>query len=366
MKAMKTKYYILGVLTILCLLGTGYYAWTLYDACRKQVAEWNEAAKATFDEALWMEVDKRSSIPFYLYSSFPEGMTTLKQIIPDTVRVITSTGFRKFKIDRYKYDHSLIKETMRRGGLGALLNKFPLSVDTLGMRWDSLLVNNHVFVKSRIRYIYTDEDLQNDTVFTAKKGKSTDSLTVRYLGFRCEHELVGYVSYPFGLSMLSVSEWGFLLLPWCVWGLLFAFYAPLERFVRKKIIREKVVEKEVIVEKEIYMVDVRMNKVGIFHLPDGTVFDSLVGTLTKDGVQQRLQPQSVSLLKLFLRKEDRQVTSEEICMKLWGDTGYMDRLRSAISRLRNDFKAVRSELFVSCSCGVYELEFPISSKDSEN
>ena len=157
-----------------------------------------------------------------------------------------------------------------------------------------------------------------------------------------------------------------MLLPWCVWGLLFAFYAPLERFVRKKIIREKVVEKEVIVEKEIYMVDVRMNKVGIFHLPDGTVFDSLVGTLTKDGVQQRLQPQSVSLLKLFLRKEDRQVTSEEICMKLWGDTGYMDRLRSAISRLRNDFKAVRSELFVSCSCGVYELEFPISSKDSEN
>ena len=243
---------------------------------------------------------------------------------------------------------------------------YPLSVDTLYMHWDSLLVDKSIYLTKRIRYIYTDLNLQNDTIFSKANDSSLDSLTVRYLGFRCEHELVGYVSYPFGLSMLSVSEWGFLLLPWCVWGLLFAFYAPLERFVRKKIIREKVVEKEVIVEKEIYMVDLQMDKVGIFHLPDGTVFDSLVGTLTKDRVQQRLQPQSVSLLKLFLRKEDRQVTSDEICMKLWGDTGYADRLRSAISRLRNDFKAVKSELVVNCSYGVYELIFPISSKNLEN
>ena len=48
---MKTKYYILGVLAALCLLGTAYYVWTLYDAYRKQVAEWNEGAKAAFEEA---------------------------------------------------------------------------------------------------------------------------------------------------------------------------------------------------------------------------------------------------------------------------------------------------------------------------
>ena len=363
---MKTKYYILGVLTALCLLGTGYYAWALYGAYCKQVSEWNKDAKVAFEEALWLEVNKRAEIPIFHYSSEQHGITSLETRIPEFVSVMTNTGFKKYKIEKNKYESSLIKEANKRATLSTLLSMYPLSVDTLYMHWDSLLVNNHVFVKSRIRYIYTDEDLQNDTVFTAKKGKSTDSLTVRYLGFRCEHELVGYVSYPFGLSMLSVSEWGFLLLPWCVWGLLFAFYAPLERFVRKKIIREKVVEKEVIVEKEIYMVDLQMDKVGIFHLPDGTVFDSLVGTLTKDRVQQRLQPQSVSLLKLFLRKEDRQVTSDEICMKLWGDTGYADRLRSAISRLRNDFKAVKSELVVNCSYGVYELIFPISSKNSVN
>ena len=40
-----------------------------------------------------------------------------------------------------------------------LLTKYPLFVDTLVMRWDSLLVNNQVLAKNRIRYIYTDEDL---------------------------------------------------------------------------------------------------------------------------------------------------------------------------------------------------------------
>ena len=236
---MKTKHYILGALAILCLLGTGYYVWSLYDAYRKQAEEWNEVAKATCDDALWMEVNKRSSIPFYHNYRASNAVTTLQKRIPDTVRVMTSTGFRKFEIKRYKYDHSLIQDTEKRGLVGALLFISPLSVDTLVMRWDSLLVSNQVLAKNRIRYIYTDEDLQNDTVFTAKKGQTIDSLTVRYLGFRCEHELVGYVSYPFWFSSLSVTEWGFLLLPWCVWGLLFAFYVPMERFVKKKLVREK-------------------------------------------------------------------------------------------------------------------------------
>ena len=48
---MKRKFYIFGVLAALCLLGTGYYAWTLYNAHCKQVAEWNEGAKAAFEEA---------------------------------------------------------------------------------------------------------------------------------------------------------------------------------------------------------------------------------------------------------------------------------------------------------------------------
>ena len=371
---MKTKFYILGVLAVLCLLGTGYYAWTLYDAYRKQVEEWNEVAKAAFEEALWLEVNKRAEIPFYRYSSEDGGIMTLNERIPDSVSVMTADGLWKYKIDRYKYDNSLVKETMRRGDLGALLEMYPLSIDSLSSHWDNFLSEKQLPVRNQLRYVYTDLKLQNDTVYSIadKQLSGLDSLTVKYLGFRCEHEVVAFVSYPYWLFCLSMGDYCMLLLPWILLTLLFVCYPKLESLAKQKMTHEKViektveVEKEVIVEKEIYMVDVQMNKVGIFHLPDGTVFDSFIGTLTKNGVQQRLQPQSVSLLKLFLRKEDRQVTSDEICMKLWGDTGYADRLRSAISRLRNDFKAVKSELVVNCSYGVYELIFPISSKNSVN
>lgn len=258
--------------------------------------------------------------------------------------------------------------------MGALLEMYPLSIDSLSVHWNNILSEKQIPINNQLRYVYTDLELRNDTVYSIadKQLSKLDSLTVKYLGFRCEHELVAFVSYPYWLFGLSMGDYCILLLPWILLMLLFVCYPKLESLAKQKMMHEKViekmveVEKEVIVEKEIYMVDVQMNKIGIFHLPDGTVFDSFVGTLSKDGVQQRLQPQTVSLLKLFLDKEDRQATSEEICMKLWGDTRYADRLRSAISRLRNDLKVVKSELIVNCSYGVYELIFPISSKDSEN
>lgn len=349
---MKQRTIILGIGALIALAVSGVYGMRLYGKSCKQVEEWNEVAKATFDEALWMEVDKRASTPFYHYSSFPGGMTTLKQRIPDTVRVMTSTGFRKFEIKRYKYDHSLIQETENRVKSGFLLTEYPLSVDTLVMRWDSLLVSNQVLARNRIRYIYTDEDLQNDTVFAARKGNSTDSLTVRYLGFRCEHELVAYVSYPFWLSLLSLSEWGFLMLPWCVWGLLFAFYAPLERFIRKKLIREKVVEKEV------HVADVPIEKAKVYQLPDGTVFDTFAGTLVRGEGKTSLSPQSVNLLKLFVRTSDYRATAEEIDSHLWNGKGSKEQLRNAISRLRKEMKSVQSTLNIQNEGGIYELKNP--------
>ena len=364
MKAMKTKYYILGVLAVFCLLGTGYYVWMLYDAYPKQVAEWNEGAKDAFEEALWIEVNKRAEVPIFHYSFEEEGMTTLKEKIPDTIFVTSYLGRVGYRIERTRFENSLIKERKKRANISTLFDKYPLLIDTLFVHWNSALSEKRIPVKNQLRYVYTDLELHNDTVYSLVNEQlfGLDSLTVKYLGFRCEHEVVAYVSYSYWLFGLSIGDYCILLLPWMLLILLFVCYPKLESLARRKIIHEKVV----VVEKEIHVVDVQMNKVGIFNLPDGTVFDSFMGTLTKDGVQQRLQPQSVSLLKLFLRKEDRQVTSEEISMKLWGDTGYADRLRSAISRLRNDLKAVKSELFVSCSYGVYELKYPILSKNSEN
>ena len=196
-----------------------------------------------------------------------------------------------------------------------------------------------------------------------------DSLTVKYLGFRCEHELTAYVSYPHWMSSIAGGDGCILLLPWILYVLLFVCYSKLEALAKRILIHKEViertieVEKEVIVEKEVYVADVMMDKAGVYKLPDGTLFDSFAGSLNKDGVQQRLQPQSASLLKFLLSKNGYKATTEEICMKLWEDRKLSDRLYSAVRRLRNDLKAVKSELIVDCSYGVYELKSPISSKN---
>ena len=365
---MKRKFYILGLLAILCLLVTGYYAWTLYDAHLKQVAEWNKGAKAAFEEALWMEVNKRAEIPFYSSSSGEHGMTTLNSRIPDSVSVMTIEGFRMYKIDKEKYEQSLIKETRKRARLSTLLSLYPLSVDTLAARWNSLLSIKQIKADARIRYVHTDLQLQNDTIYTVVDNPfHLDSLTISYLGFRCEHEVTAYVAYPHWMASIAGGDGCILLLPWILYVLLFVCYPKLEALAKRILIHKEViektieVEKEVIVEKEVYVADVMMDKAGVYKLPDGTIFDAFACTLEKDGLQQRLQPQSVSLLKLFLSKSDYKITSADICIKLWGDVTYTERLYSAIRRLRSDLKKVKSELFIETSYGFYELKSPISS-----
>ena len=349
---MKTKYYILGVLAVFCLLGTGYYAWTLYDAYRKQVAEWNEVAKATFDEALWIEVDKKTSIPIYHASDGVDGMNVLKERIPDSAFVTTVIGRIGYKIDKTKFANSLIKEREKRIMLGTLLQKYPLEIDSLFVCWDSLLVRRQVPVQKQVRYIYTDWSLLNDTVWSdlGEMDSYSDSITVRYLGFRCEHELVGYVSCPLWMDSLSGVECIFMLLPWILWGLVLVFYSSLEYLIQKKFIHEKVVEKEV------HVADVSIERAKIYQLPDGIIFDTLAGTLTQEEVISVLAPQSVNLLKLFLRSSDKRVSVEEIDLELWRGNGTKDQLRNAISRLRKDLKKVGSTLIIQNERGIYELK----------
>ena len=354
---MKRKYYILGTLALLCLLGTGYYAWTLYDAHCKQVAEWNEGAKAAFEEALWLEVNKRAEVPIYSSSSGEQGMTTLRDRIPDSVSVMTSDGFRKYKIDRNKYERSLMKEARKRAYLSTLFSIYPLSVDTLAIRWDSLWVEKQILWGNRIRYIYTDLDLQNDTVYSDSSNHlGLDSLTVKYLGFRCEHELTAYVSYPSWLHGLTRYDGCVLLLPWLFWLLLFICYPKLEVFVLRKVTNEKVIEKEVIVEKEIHVADVQINKADVYQLPDGSLFDSFSGTLVKDGISKQLPPQSVLLLKLFLRKDNHRLSTNEIEQELWNGQGSADKIHKAIQRLRSELKKSSSDLVVKNVNGDYELK----------
>ena len=361
---MKTKYYILGVLTALCLLGTGYYAWTLYDAYRKQVSEWNEGAKAAFEEALWLEVNKRAEIPFYSSSSEGNGMMTLNERIPDSVSVMTGEGFRKYKIDRTKYNNSLIKETMRRGDLGALLEMYPLSIDSLSSHWDNFLSEKQLPVRNQLRYVYTDLELQNDTMYSIadKQLSGLDSLTVKYLGFRCEHELVAFVSFPYWMNGFNSSDWCILLSPWFLLVLLFVFYPKLETLAKGKLTYKEVIEKtieiekEIIIEKKIHVADVAIDKAQVYELPGGGLFDSFSGTVTKGDFVHKFPPQSALLLRLFLRTKNHLLSTAEIEQELWNGNGSTDKIHKVIQRLRVELKKVSPDLVIKNINGKYELK----------
>ena len=344
---MKRKYYILGVLATLCLLGTGYYAWMLYDTHRKQVVEWNEGAKLAFEEALWLEVDKRAEIPIYYSSSREAGTTVLNESLPDTIFITSPLGRRGYHIEQTHYERSLVKESDQRAVLGALLYKYPLCLDTLAMHWDANLANRKIPAQSQIRYIYTDWDLQKDTIYSVNESH-LDSLTVSYLGFRCEHELVAFVSYPYWLFSLENCYW--VLLSWVVFILLVVFYIPLEDFFRRKFVKDK------IVEKEIHVADVTIDKAKIYHLPDESLFDSFAGTITKGDLIHTLLPQSSLLLKLFLRKENHCLSTTEIEQGLWNGNGSTDKIHKAIQRLRTDLKKISPDLVIKNINGNYELK----------
>ena len=348
---MKRKYYILGVLATLCLLGTGFYAWTLYDAHCKQVAEWNEGAKAAFEEALWTEVNKRAEVPIY-YSSNADGRTiTLKEEIPDSIFVMTPMGRKGYRIEKNKYEKSLIKERKKRMIMGTLFLENPLSVDSLSMHGNNLLKVKEIPVQSNIRYVYTDLDLRNDTIYgKANHYLCLDSLTVSYLGFRCEHELTAFVSYPYWLLRLSGGDMVCLLLPWVLLVIFFMSYTPIELFIQNRLIKEK------IVEKEIHVADVTIDKAKVFQLPDGSLFDSFKGTLTKGNFVHTLPPQSALLLRSFLRKENHRLSTDEIEQELWKGNGSPDKIHKVIQRLRDELKKVSSDLLIKNVNGDYELK----------
>ena len=105
---MKVKFYILGILAALCLVGTVIYVRALHEEHDQKVAEWKESAKTAFEVALWMEVDKRAEIPFYSYFGEEKGTRILKPEIPDSIYMTTALGRRGYRLERYRHENNLM------------------------------------------------------------------------------------------------------------------------------------------------------------------------------------------------------------------------------------------------------------------
>ena len=350
MCTMQRKWYIFLLAILICLIVTGYNLWKLYGNYQSDVLLWKEETGTLFEKALLIELDKRGEIPVKIKSSGRAETSVLNESYPDTVVMAIGQKYYWFAIPKHKTENSLMKDMRRRTMQRILLEKYPISADTLIHVWDSLLIQKQIPFHVGVRCTYTDVEEKADTSYSPKNffSLAMDSLTVKYMGARCEYDFAGYVMVPALSKVLAIDDWLVLVVPWILLGTIIR----LRKVFLRKIVTEKVIE------KEIHLADVPLEKAKLYKLPDGILFDTLACSLKKGDSVHNISPQSVNLLKLFLRNDSHRISAEEIDKGLWNGKGSNDQLRNAIYRLRKDLKSAGSVLTIQNINGVYELKSP--------
>lgn len=329
---------------ILCAVISVAYLYNLREDCFQERLRWNAAAEKTFVEALNLEIRKRAETPVPMVSKNFVQKQKLEEPIPDSVTITSEYGRRTYRIPRRKYDYSIVKRHEERGMLSVLFEEHPLSADTLNMLWDSLLVERQIPVTSQIRYSLTDlqEHVSVMSSKSPKKALQTDSLVSRYMGYRCEMEVTGFVVYD-NRTVFGGAQWLGGLLPWLIFGLLIAAYDRLcacfnRWFVKKEVVVEKEIiikEKEVVVDRVVRAVDEEAVHAKLYKLKEGVYFNSETNAVaTDEAVLANVAPQAAILLKAFFHAENQRLTEEEIRKVLWNDKGESFQLHMPLRRLR--------------------------------
>lgn len=354
----------------ICTMVAGIYVYIFYNSYKEQIPEWNALAKETFVEALSLEVQKRGDIvvPFVAVG-YPE-VKTLETPFKSPVTLTSKYGTHDYEIPRVKFDNSLIKDTEKRMLLSYVLEKHPLNVDTLNILWDSLLVEKSVAANTGIRLSTTDLLKKTSIVYSSDSIKvlQGDSLLSRYIGFRCEVEATGFVSYDWWRVLKVWLPITMLLLLWLCFFLLLLYYKQVSSFLRQKLVKKETVihiqEKKIIVERKMHLEE-EAGPTGLYELADGTILDSEKGTLANGEKTRQLRPQVIILLKFFLQSKNYRLTAAEIMKELWQGKGNPNQLYAVIHRLRESLEGI-SSLVVEYKDEHYCLKMPHSIEENTN
>ena len=356
---MRARTITLSIAILLCIVITGGYSATLYHDVQKRLSEWKVSARETLVEALQIEVRKRSDIPVDMLTVNPAKAQTFEENAPDSVTLISKYGKKTYAIPREKFAHSLVKERKKRMLLSVLLEKYPVSVDTLNRNWDSLLLAKKIVADTYIRYSITDLQEYTTTTYSRKyrQNPQADSLTPCYMGYRCEVEAAGFVLYRWW-QMIDGWQWGLLVLPWIGLCIFMFAYRRIISFFKEKFKEKEVVihEKETIIEKEVHVTDVRAKTIDIYRFEDGTNFDPVKRILRRGDKEKKVAPQITILLKLFLLSENLCLKEDEIYKEMWKGGGAPTQLSSLILRLRNTLKEISDITVIYDGNKTYQLK----------
>ena len=356
---MRARTITLSIAILLCIVITGGYSVTLYHDVQKRLSEWKVSARETLVEALQIEVRKRSDIPVDMLTVNPAKAQTFEENAPDSVTLISKYGKKTYAIPREKFAHSLVKERKKRMLLSVLLEKYPVSVDTLNRNWDSLLLAKKIVADTYIRYSITDLQEYTTTTYSRKyrQNPQADSLTPCYMGYRCEVEAAGFVLYRWW-QMIDGWQWGLLVLPWIGLCIFMFAYRRIISFFKEKFKEKEVVihEKETIIGKEVHVTDVGAKTINIYRFEDGTNFDPVKRILRRGDKEKKVAPQITILLKLFLLSENLCLKEDEIYKEMWKGGGAPTQLSSLILRLRNTLKEISDITVIYDGNKTYQLK----------
>lgn len=346
------KKYLRVIIALLCVAAVCLVGHYLY---RQRVAQYDVCAREAFTKALEGELQKRD-MKIYISGNYSKSLVKC----PKEVTVTSAKyGKREYRMSPYKHEHNIEPSSSARFFHSMILDKHPLCADTLHSVWDSLLHEKHVMVKTLVRVGVTDLLEKESKTYSGNTAQfaPSDSLISYYIGYRCEVEATGFVSYTL-LYIYTCYDW--LILLGIVLGsiLLFLLIRYRSRFLVKKHFALVEEGSSAGLESPVPVITVLKEKAHIYQLESELLFDADSGCLKRGTSQEWLTPQTTVLLQAFLETPDYKLSTQEIQLLLWPDgSGTNDRMYTAIKRLRSSLSKI-SQWSVDSGNYAYWLKKP--------
>ena len=350
---------LLLVYVVIGVIAAGTTGWFLY---QNRMRFWKEQACDAFRVALMEEMKKRKGIAVYYASSGSVSLpidsmdSKMESVI---VPMESKYGKKDFVIPYEKHIHNIERFSYLRALHSYILEISPLKSDSLNVVWRNLLSKMGIPGKTIVCTAVTDwygretRTYSNDSLLVAK----SDSLTSKYLGYRCEVGTTAYMYYPWWTTFTIKDKILLCVLVLCCCLLFF-----IQEYIVKAYRYCFVKKVTVVVEKEVRVVVVEKNQAHIYQLEDDLRFDTGAGKLIRTDASVKLTPMPAKLLQGFLEAKNNRLSVNEIMELLWpGDAVDAARVYTIINRLRKELAKI-SAWEITNENGSYQLKNPHSNE----
>lgn len=340
---MKTKL-IVGLLLAVAISGVILVSYRY----KNHLEYWNKVACTTFEEALWEDLASRGELKVKHYGR--NSLVSVKSEVPEGAFVTTKSGRKEYKMDSCKHINNLTSDSRMRKLHSIVLEKHPIQPDTLNAIWKHCLAKNHIVASTGVRVSVTDLDnhtkLEFSKPFAAKFLK--DSLLYRYVGYRSEIKVMGFVKYAW-LSNMSIKDYFLFSIPLLIAAILSIIGIIFMDKIKKCFIKQV----PVIIKEEMPVIAKDKTEAHIYKLAEGIFFDADASLLKKGDTSVHLSPQAKTLLKVFVEAEERRLTTTEIMSALWPNgSGTLDKVHQSVARLREQIAGL-PEIVIINDDGAY-------------